>query len=281
MGRGGPGLRRRHRRGRERQRARAAPAPPSPSTAEGTAIGSVSGGCVEGAVYELCQQALADGETVLQRFGYSDEDAFAVGLTCGGVIDILVTPVTRRVTGPGGAARRAVGRRPGRAGGRRPVVRGPAELLGPALLVRADGSTGRTKAVSAGTPELDRRGRPRPGPCWTRAAPARVGTIELSADGSHCPGGLTLLVETQRAAAPHDRVRGDRLRGGAGPRGQVPRLPRHRVRRPAGLRHPGPLPRGRRARGRLAAPLPRGAPGRTAVRSCACSPTTPSSTSRC
>ncbi|MGV9630872.1 XdhC family protein, partial [Streptomyces sp. NPDC003487] len=61
--------------------------------ADGTAIGSVSGGCVEGAVYELCRQALQDGETVLERFGYSDEDAFAVGLTCGGIIDILVTPV--------------------------------------------------------------------------------------------------------------------------------------------------------------------------------------------
>src|SRR3954469_9290076 len=60
---------------------------------DGTAIGSVSGGCVEGAVYELCQQALEDGETVLERFGSSDEDAFAVGLTCGGIIDILVTPV--------------------------------------------------------------------------------------------------------------------------------------------------------------------------------------------
>ncbi|HEY8983879.1 MAG TPA: XdhC family protein, partial [Streptomyces sp.] len=61
--------------------------------AEGVAIGSVSGGCVEGAVYELCRQALADGEVVVERFGYSDEDAFAVGLTCGGVIDVLVTPV--------------------------------------------------------------------------------------------------------------------------------------------------------------------------------------------
>ncbi|MYX45939.1 XdhC/CoxI family protein, partial [Streptomyces sp. SID89] len=59
----------------------------------GTAIGSVSGGCVEGAVYELCLRALQDGETVLERFGYSDEDAFAVGLTCGGTIDVLVTPV--------------------------------------------------------------------------------------------------------------------------------------------------------------------------------------------
>ncbi|MFE7435529.1 XdhC family protein, partial [Streptomyces tendae] len=61
--------------------------------AEGTVVGSVSGGCVEGAVYELCRQALQDGETVLERFGYSDEDAFAVGLTCGGVIDVLVVPV--------------------------------------------------------------------------------------------------------------------------------------------------------------------------------------------
>lgn len=60
---------------------------------EGTAIGSVSGGCVEGAVYELCRQAIEDGETVQERFGYSDDDAFAVGLTCGGIIDILVTPV--------------------------------------------------------------------------------------------------------------------------------------------------------------------------------------------
>src|SRR5690606_9576490 len=60
---------------------------------DGTVIGSVSGGCVEGAVYDLCARALADGDTRVERFGYSDEDAFAVGLTCGGVIDIMVTPV--------------------------------------------------------------------------------------------------------------------------------------------------------------------------------------------
>ena len=60
---------------------------------EGSAIGSVSGGCVEGAVYDLCQQALKDGNSVVERFGYSNEDAFAVGLTCGGVIDILVHPI--------------------------------------------------------------------------------------------------------------------------------------------------------------------------------------------
>ncbi|MYV39578.1 XdhC/CoxI family protein, partial [Streptomyces sp. SID1328] len=61
--------------------------------AGGTAVGSVSGGCVEGAVYELCQQALADGRPVLERFGYDDEGGLGVGLTCGGAIDVLVVPV--------------------------------------------------------------------------------------------------------------------------------------------------------------------------------------------
>lgn len=61
--------------------------------ADGTAIGSVSGGCVEGAVYELCAQAIEDGQPVRRTFGYSDDDAFAVGLTCGGIIEVLVWPV--------------------------------------------------------------------------------------------------------------------------------------------------------------------------------------------
>jgi xanthine dehydrogenase accessory factor len=60
---------------------------------DGTAVGSVSGGCVEGAVYELGQQVVASGEPVLQRYGVSDDDAFAVGLTCGGIIDVFVERV--------------------------------------------------------------------------------------------------------------------------------------------------------------------------------------------
>jgi xanthine dehydrogenase accessory factor len=48
---------------------------------DGSAVGSVSGGCVEGAVYELAQQVVAGGRPVLQRYGVSDDDAFAVGLT--------------------------------------------------------------------------------------------------------------------------------------------------------------------------------------------------------
>jgi xanthine dehydrogenase accessory factor len=62
-------------------------------TGAGEPVGSVSGGCVEGAVFELSQEVLATGEPVLQRYGVSDDDAFAVGLTCGGIIDIFVEPV--------------------------------------------------------------------------------------------------------------------------------------------------------------------------------------------
>jgi xanthine dehydrogenase accessory factor len=150
--------------------------------AEGTAIGSVSGGCVEGAVYELCVRALEEGETLLERFGYSDEDAFAVGLTCGGIIDVMVTPV--RADAPARAVFRSALSAVAR------VVRGPAGLLGAALLVRADGSS---DGGLGGPAELDR----------TAAAEARAlleagrtGTVELSADGSRCPGGVTLLVES-------------------------------------------------------------------------------------
>jgi xanthine dehydrogenase accessory factor len=60
---------------------------------DGTAVGSVSGGCVEGAVYELCRSVVESGEPVRQRYGVSDDDAFAVGLTCGGIIDLFVERV--------------------------------------------------------------------------------------------------------------------------------------------------------------------------------------------
>ncbi|MFI7066867.1 XdhC family protein [Kribbella sp. NPDC050124] len=61
----------------------------------GEAVGSVSGGCVEGAVYQLGEEILESGEPILQRYGVSDESAFAVGLTCGGIIDIFVERVDR------------------------------------------------------------------------------------------------------------------------------------------------------------------------------------------
>ncbi|MGW6241154.1 XdhC family protein [Streptomyces sp. NPDC055094] len=155
---------------------------------DGTAIGSVSGGCVEGAVYDLCVQALQDGRTVRERFGYSDEDAFAVGLTCGGVIDVLVTPV-RADAAVFRAAVSAADQ--GETAALARVARGPEALLGRALLVRPDGSY---EGGLDGHPELDR----------TAAAEARAmldtgrtGTVEIAEDGSRCPGGVTLIVESR------------------------------------------------------------------------------------
>ncbi|HEX5089546.1 MAG TPA: XdhC/CoxI family protein [Nocardioides sp.] len=75
-----------------------APRPPGASMLvgeDGTAVGSVSGGCVEGAVYDLAQSVMESGEPVLQRYGVSDDDAFAVGLTCGGILDVYVEKVNQ------------------------------------------------------------------------------------------------------------------------------------------------------------------------------------------
>jgi xanthine dehydrogenase accessory factor len=66
-------------------------------SADGEVVGSVSGGCVEGAVYELCGEVIASGQPVLQTYGVSDDDAFAVGLTCGGILDIFVEPVSKEL----------------------------------------------------------------------------------------------------------------------------------------------------------------------------------------
>ena len=59
-------------------------------TEDGEVIGSLSGGCVESAVYETAQAVLADGIPRLETYGVSDDDVFAVGLTCGGTLEVLV-----------------------------------------------------------------------------------------------------------------------------------------------------------------------------------------------
>ncbi|MFF4822860.1 XdhC family protein [Streptomyces sp. NPDC001312] len=165
--------------------------------ADGTAIGSVSGGCVEGAVYELCRQALEDGETVLERFGYSDEDAFAVGLTCGGVIDILVTPVRAADPARTVAASALAAAARGEAAALARIVSGPARLLGRALLVRPDGSW---EGGLGGHPELDRTVV---GEASAFLDAGRTGTLEIGERGSRCGAPLTVLVES---AVPPPRM---------------------------------------------------------------------------
>jgi xanthine/CO dehydrogenase XdhC/CoxF family maturation factor len=62
---------------------------------DGTFLGSVSGGCVEGAVVTEALAVLAgEKEPRIVTFGYSDDEAFAVGLTCGGTIHLFVEPLT-------------------------------------------------------------------------------------------------------------------------------------------------------------------------------------------
>jgi xanthine dehydrogenase accessory factor len=61
----------------------------------GEVVGSVSGGCVEGAVYELAREVCETGQPVLQTYGISDDTAFDVGLTCGGIIELFVEPVSK------------------------------------------------------------------------------------------------------------------------------------------------------------------------------------------
>jgi xanthine dehydrogenase accessory factor len=62
-------------------------------SSDGEVAGSVSGGCVEGAVFQLAQQVLDSGVPELVHYGYSDDEAFAVGLTCGGELDVFVERV--------------------------------------------------------------------------------------------------------------------------------------------------------------------------------------------
>ncbi|MGZ8822080.1 MAG: XdhC family protein [Aeromicrobium sp.] len=136
------------------QAIRSAPRPPGASmlvAADGTVSGSVSGGCVEGAVYELSQEVVADGTPVLQRYGFSDDEAFAVGLTCGGIIDVFVEPISRE-TFPE-LADVAADIRDGRPVAVATVIEHPdAQWLGRRLIVRPDsvqGSLGLRRADDA------------------------------------------------------------------------------------------------------------------------------------
>lgn len=109
--------------------------------ADGSLEGSLSGGCVEGAVLEACQEALESGQAGVQHFGFSEEDAFAVGLMCGGSLEVMIQPFSPP---PPGA----------------PGPLGTAEDGAPAAyvaLVPRDGGATETALLRDGTPEEARR----------------------------------------------------------------------------------------------------------------------------
>jgi xanthine dehydrogenase accessory factor len=97
---------------------------------DGRLAGSVSGGCVEGAAVEEIRAARQSGRQRVIRYGISDEQAWDVGLACGGTIDVLISPAV-----PEAAVAAARDVRAGRGGGRAVVTRLPADappaILGP------------------------------------------------------------------------------------------------------------------------------------------------------
>jgi xanthine dehydrogenase accessory factor len=179
---------------------------------DGTAVGSVSGGCVEGAVYGLAEEVTTTGTPVLQRYGVSDDDAFAVGLTCGGIIDIFVERVDRESFPQLGAVAEAVrtgtpvavvtcvgasgtAGETGSAGTAGEAGTDPENRLGRRLVVwadRTDGSLGTERLDAAATD--DARGL---------LAAGRSGALRYGYDGQRRGDDLTLFVASY---APKPRM---------------------------------------------------------------------------
>jgi xanthine dehydrogenase accessory factor len=167
---------------------------------DGSAVGSVSGGCVEGAVYELATEVRSTGRPVLQRFGVSDDEALAAGLTCGGVLDVYVERLDRAGFAQFGRVAAAI--RAGRpvavatcvatTGGASDAPAG-ADRIGRRLTVWADataGTLGSERLDAAATD--DARGM---------LAGGRTGLLHYGLDGERRGDGLALFVASHATPA--------------------------------------------------------------------------------
>ncbi len=134
---------------------------------EGRVIGSISGGCVEGAVYDACGRVLESGTAEVCEFGFSDTDAFAVGLACGGRLRVVVQELglAEARNAPTPALRRALERaRDGKAAGVALVVAGESGDA-VAVLAQGEGASGgavgdaRARAVLAALEAAVQSGR--------------------------------------------------------------------------------------------------------------------------
>jgi xanthine dehydrogenase accessory factor len=174
-----------------------APRPPGASMVvapDGSVSGSVSGGCVEGAVYELATDVAQTGTPRLERYGVSDDDAFAVGLTCGGIIDIFVESISQATfpdldeVGDDVGAHRAVAVAT--------VIAHPnAQWVGRRLTVRPDRVTGSVGSARADAAIADD----------TRGllAVGRSGVLEFGTDGQRRGAGMEVFVSS---FAPRPRM---------------------------------------------------------------------------
>lgn len=174
-----------------------APRPPGAAMLvgpDGSAVGSVSGGCVEGAVHELGERVRTSGEPVLERYGVSDDEAFAVGLTCGGVLDVFVERVSRE-TFPelGDLAADVAAERPVALA---TVVEHPDPArLGRRLVVRASGASGTLGSSRADDAVRD--------DALGLLAAGHSGTLAYGPDGERRGEGMRVFV---RAFAPAPRM---------------------------------------------------------------------------
>lgn len=149
------------------------------------AIGSVSGGCVEGAVYEEAKMVIS-GESVpaMHRYGVSDDDAFAVGLTCGGILDIYVESISKESFPELGQVAQSIANQ-------EPVavvtcVEGPEERLGKRLVLwndRHSGSLGLERLDEAVSEDV-----------VGMLAAGRTATVHYGHDGERRRDDLTLFV---------------------------------------------------------------------------------------
>ena len=209
----------------------------------GDVVGSVTGGCVEPAVYGEAREVLAGGDPRLKTYGIADEEAFEVGLPCGGTVHIFVDRLDPELVAPIAEAVRE----------ERPI----------ALEIRITGEEAGAKRLVG--PDDD-------GPAAQLLARGETGIVDT-------PEGQ--LFVSSFAPRPHVRLRRGRPRRRRGRDRPVPRLPGDRLRRPREVRHPGALPRRRRARRRVAGQVPAPALRSTSGRRSASSRTTTSSTCPC
>ncbi len=158
-----------------------------------SAVGSVSGGCVEGAVFELATAAREDGLARLQRYGVSDDDAFTVGLTCGGIIDIFVEQISQQSFPELGQVADDI--RAGIPVAVATVISGDEARIGNRLVVGPD-----TVSGSLGSARLDDAVRD---DVTGMLAQGRTGTVHYGLDGERRGDDLAIFVA---AYAPRPRM---------------------------------------------------------------------------